>query len=346
MPAATYLLSVLLQQPLGFPEVEPDVHLDWNSQALDEAALPQTTSAADAEPDDSSYFGQNDQNHTQAHPSSLIWDSEGLVPCLQLPVLKHRNHPPSLPCGGFLTPSLPCDMPTGPSIASARVRHPLSSTESAALTHLRAELNALLVESQNGPDLSLVPLPRQLNQATLRKSRPDATKAAKLVRPKLQPQAPASLVRRVSRRRHTTDAPPSKHPPKVPPAPILQPRQVLSYAESSQPEPCLLEATHPAASQGTESQPAEAQEQASDAVEAAVRGSVVGLGQAVPKSSLFSDQCASSRDGKTLQGPGGGRPRGVRYGRSNTWGPGSTQPSSSTRVGVTQSSTASTSYSK
>lgn len=341
LPTAAQPFPGALQQSPGFPEVEPDVHLDWNSQALDEPSAAQTTTAADIEPDGNFCFTHQDQNHTQAHPSSLIWDSEGLVPRLQLPILKHQDQPPSQPSGVFLTPRLPPDMPNGPSIATARVQHPLSSTESAALTQLRAELNALFLESQNGPDLSLVPLPRQLNQATLKKPRPDATKANKLVRPRQQPRAPAPLLRSTTRRRHTTDTAPSKAVPKLQPGPAPQQRQVLSHAEPGQLIPCQHAANHPASSQGSVLQPAAAHDRPPAVLGSDVCGSSTGnAAQAVPRD---SNPC--TRDGKMVQGPGGG-PRGARYGRSNSWGPGSTNSLSPTRIGVTQSSAVSTSYSK
>lgn len=344
LPTAAHPFPGALQQSPGFPEVQPDVHLDWNSQALDEPSAPQTASAADVKPDGRFYFTHQDQNHTQAYPSSLICDSKGLVPHLQLPSLKRQDQPPSQPGGGFLTPSLPPDMPNGPSIATARVQHPLSSTESAALTQLRAELNALFLESQNGPDLSLVPLPRQLNQATLKKPRPDATKAVKLVRPKQHPRAPAPLLRRDLRRRHTTDTVPPKSAPKLQPEAPLQQRQVLSHAEPSQPMSCTYAATQPASSHGTMSLSAAAHNQPPAAVGSGVCSSSTGsTTPALLRDSLYSDQC--TRAGKMLQGAGG-VPRGARYGRSHSWGPGSTNPPSPPRIGVTQSSAVSTSYSK
>ena len=97
-------------------------------------------------------------------------------------------------------------MPSGPSIATARVKHPLSSTESAALTQLRAELSALFAEANRGPDLSLVPLPRQLNQATAPTAGTDSA-PVKVARPsRLQPRAAAAILRGNSRRRYTADA--------------------------------------------------------------------------------------------------------------------------------------------
>ena len=238
-----------------------------------------------------------------------------MVPLLQLPLLVPQDQASNLP-GVGASPSSPShDMPSGPSIKTARVRHPLSSTESAALTQLRAELNALFVESQNGPDLSLVPLPRQLNQAAKAKPSSGPTKPVRMVRSnRLQARPAAPAVRRNSRRRQTADTVLSKHTPQ---GEMLTHAQ-LSRAELGKPEPHGM--PHPTIHQGAESTPAETPDRASNAFGAGVRGCAAGAVQTLPKSK--------------------------RYVRSNSWAAGSTSQSSPIRVGVTQSGAASTSYCK
>lgn len=317
-PPNTHFFSVLQQSP-GFPQIDPDAHLDWHSQASGEASTTQPLIATDAEADGT--FSYHQQRQSSNHASSLTWESAGLLPRLQLPVLAPQDKStPHLLGPRASPPSSPSDMPSGPSIATARVRHPLSSTESAALTQLRAELAALFVESQNGPDLSLVPLPRQLNQATAAKATSEAARTVKMVRPnRLQARPTAPTLRRNSRRRHTVDTAPANRTPQ--PQPAQAPQQVLNHAELTHPEPHQHDMTHAAACQGVESQPAEVVSHCcSQAFGAGVLGVAAGAVQSSPK--------------------------GRRCGRSNSWAAGSTSVSSPTRLGVTQSGTASTSYSK
>ena len=317
------LLGVLQQSP-GFPEIEPHVHVDWNSQASKEASTTQPSTVANAEPDNSFLFRQQEQSFDNAHSSNPMWESASLVPRLQLPVLVPQDKPPPNLLEARASPSSSSsDMPSGPSIATARVPHPLSSTDSAALTQLRAELNALFYESQNGPDLSLVPLPRQLGQATAAKATSEAARRVKLVKPnRLQARPAAPVQRSNSRRRHTTDTSPSHQVPRLQPAQALQQKQVPCHPELSQPEPPHQRDTTDAATcQGVESKPAEAgSHRPSHAFGAGVQGVAAGAVQTSPK--------------------------GKRCLRSNSWAGGSSSVSSPTRVGVTQSSTASTSYSK
>lgn len=323
-----HLLLTVLQQSPGFPEIEPHVHMDWNSQASNEASTTQPSNDADAEPDNAFLFRQQEQSLDNAHCSNLIWESEGLVPQLQLPVLVPQGKPPPNLLEARASPhSSPRDMPSGPSIATARVHHPLSSIESAALTQLRAELNALFLESQNGPDLSLVPLPRQLSQATAAKATSEAARKVKMVRPnRLQPRPAAPVLRRNSRRRHTIDTTTSHQAPHLQPARALQQKQLLrhlelSQREPSQPAPCQHDMTDAATCPGVDSQSAEAAlHRSSHAFGAGVHGIAAGAAQASPK--------------------------GKRYARSNSWAAGSASASNPTRVGVTHSSTASTSYNK
>ena len=313
----------VLQQSPGFPEIDPHVHVDWNSQASIEASATQLSTDAAAEPDSAFFFRQQEQSFNNAHSSNLIWESAGLVPQLQLPVLVPQDKPPSNLLEARPSPhSSPRDMPSGPSVATARVHHPLSSTESAALTQLRTELNALFLESQSGPDLSLVPLPRQLSQATAAKATSEAATRVKIVRPnRLQARPAAPVLRRNGRRRHTIDIATSHQVPQLQPAQALQQKQLLSHPELSQPEPHQHDTTDAATCSGVESQPAEAVLHCSSrAFGAGVHGIAAGAAQTLPKSK--------------------------RYARSNSWAAGSTSASSPTRVGVTQSSTASTSYSK
>ena len=202
-PAHTF--TAVLPSAAGFPEIEADTFLDWNSQASGEAPADHTLSAGDAPSDAESalYSNTQDCHQQQQCTGSLIWESAGLAPRLKLPVLVNPAHSSSNSGG---VPSLPPDMPSGPSIATARVKHPLSSTESAALTQLRAELSALFAEANRGPDLSLVPLPRQLNQATAPTAGTDSA-PVKVARPsRLQPRAAAAILRGNSRRRYTADA--------------------------------------------------------------------------------------------------------------------------------------------
>ena len=317
-PPNTHFFSVLQQSP-GFPEIDPDAHLDWHSQASGETSTTQPSTATDAEANGTFSFHQQPQSSN--HASSLTWESAGLLPRLQLPALAPQDKPtPHLLGPRASPPSSPSDMPSGPSIATARVRHPLSSTESAALTQLRAELAALFVESQNGPDLSLVPLPRQLNQASTAKATSDAARTVKMVRPnRLQARPAATTLRRNSRRRYTVDTATANHAPQ--PQPAQAPQQLLTHAELTHPEPHQHATSHAAACQGVESQPAE----------------VVPL-------------CASKAFGAGVLGIAAGAvqssSKGRRRGRSNSWAAGSTSVSGPTRVGVTQSGTASTSYSK
>lgn len=209
-------------------------------------------------------------------------------------------------------------MPTGPSIATARVQHPLSSNESAALTQLRAELNALFAEAQNGPDLSLVPLPRQLNQAVTAKANADDTKPLRLIKPnRLQPRAAAAVLRRDPRRRYTADAAQPVHSQQTSYIQTGQDKQVMS-----QPEPAQHGLSSPLVPQHAESLPAEVQK-------AATNDAIKAGGVAAPSAVQVL-------------------PKGKRYGRSNSWAAGSAPPGCSppTRLGVTQNSVASTSGSK
>ena len=243
------------------------------------------------------------------------------MPRLQLPVLVPQDKAPNLLGASASTPRSPSDMPSGPSIATARVHHPLSSTESAALTQLRAELDALFLESQNGPDLSLVPLPRQLSQATAAKATSEAARTVKMIRPnRLQARPAAPVLRRNSRRRHTVDPATSHHVPRLQPAQALPQKQAHSHPELSQPEPHQHDSTDAAPFLGVESKPVEAVLHHASQHRAGAHGIAAGEAQTLLKAK--------------------------RYGRSKTWAAGSTSVSSSIRVGVTQSSTASTSYSK
>ena len=324
LTTAAHVLLCLLQQSPGFPEIEPDAHVDWNSQASSNASTAHPATLADSEPDNTFFFRQQEQSFNNAHSSNLIWESAGLVPQLQLPVLVPQDKTPPELLGAQASPrSSPSDMPNGPSIATARVHHPFSSTESAALTQLRAELNALFVESQNGQDLSLVPLPRQLSQATAAKATSETPRRAKMVRPnRLQARPAAPALRRNSLRRHTIDTTTSHQVPRMQPAQALQQKQVPSHPEQSQPDLHQYDSTDAATCRRVESKPAEQVLHSSShgAFGAGVHGTAAGTAQTSP--------------------------RGKRYARSNSWAAGSTNVSSPTRVGVTQSSTASTSYSK
>lgn len=308
----------MLQQSPGFPELEPDAHVDWNSQAFDETSTTQPPGTADAEPDDTFFFRQQEQSFNNAYSSNLIWESAGLVPRLQLPVLVPQDKALN-PLGATgSTPRSSSNMPSGPSMATARVQHPLSSTESAALTQLRAELNALFLESQNGPDLSLVPLPRQLSQATAARATSEAARTVRMVRPnRLQARPVAPVLCRNRQRRHPVNTALSHHVPRLQPAQAVQQTQGRSHPELSQPEPHQHDMIDAATCQDVESQPAEA---VSHHASQHGAGTAAGAAQTLPKAK--------------------------RYGRSNSWAAGPTSVSSPTRVGVTQSSTASTSYSK
>ena len=223
-----------------------------------------------------------------------------------------------LPGGKTSVPNSPRGMPTGPSIATARVQHPLSSNESAALTQLRAELNALLAEAQNGPDLSLVPLPRQLNQAVIANPPSDATKPVRLTKPnRLQPRAAAAVLRRDPRRRYTADTAQPVHSLQTSCTQPGQDTQMLSHFE-----PAQLGMCPPVAPQHAESLPAEASRTADSEALKAAGVTASSTVQAVPK--------------------------GKRYGRSNSWADGLAPSHSSppTSLGVTQNGVASTSSSK
>ncbi len=313
LPLMTYsLLSCLLQQSAGFPEIEADTFLDWNSQASAEAPADHTLSAGGPPPDADSASHLITQDHTQQQQcaGSLIWESAGLAPCLKLPVLVNPA-PCSSNSGGV--PRLPPDMPSGPSIATARVKHPLSSTESAALTQLRAELSALFAEANRGPDLSLVPLPRQLNQAIIPTAGTDS-KPVKVARPsRLQPRAAAAILRGNSRRRYTADA-------AVPNA--MRTRHSMS-AEVPQPMTELSQqgVTHPAMTHHRTNHQA-------DQSRAAAR-----VGAA-------ASACAPSD--ATTQGAAQPSPKSKKYGRSSSWAAGY----SPTRTGLTQNGPTSTSYCK
>ncbi|KAL0021131.1 hypothetical protein WJX77_002577 [Trebouxia sp. C0004] len=291
----------------GFPEIEADTFLDWNSQATGEAPVDHTLSAGHPSSDAESALHTNAQNCTQQqhYAGSLIWESAGLAPRLKLPVLVNPAQSSSNSGG---VPSLPPDMPTGPSIATARVKHPLSSNESAALTQLRAELSALFAEANQGPDLSLVPLPRQLNQAMAPTAGTDikTLKAARPSRP--QPRAAAAIFRR---RRYTADA-------AVPNA--MRVRHSMS-AEMPQPMTELSQqgVTHPAMTHHHKSHQAETR--ATDSVGAAA--------------SAYAPSHA------TTQGAVQPSPKSKKYGRCNSWA-----ASSPTRTGLTQNGPTSTSYSK
>ena len=303
-------LYFFLQQSACFPEIEADTFLDWNSQAFGAASTDQAPSAGDAASDSDSALrsSHKDDSHYQQTPDSLMWESAGLMPRLKLPVLVNPDQPSSL--GNSMAPSMPPDMPNGPSIATARVKHPLSSIESAALTQLRAELNALFAEAHKGPDLSLVPLPKQLNQATVAKG----AQAVKLAKPnRLQPRAGAAVLRSKARRRYTADAalPQSLHS-----------RQSNS-AESAQLQSELRQQgmTHPAVAQQARMQQAE-----SAAADAAATAAAT----------------AHAPGDVSTAGTSQSTPKGKKYGRSSSWAAGT----SPTRTGVTQNSAASTSYSK
>ena len=306
------LLSCLLQQSAGFPEIEADTFLDWNSQASGEAPADHTLSAGDAPSDAESalYSNTQDCHQQQQCTGSLIWESAGLAPRLKLPVLVNPAHSSSNSGG---VPSLPPDMPSGPSIATARVKHPLSSTESAALTQLRAELSALFAEANRGPDLSLVPLPRQLNQATAPTAGTDSA-PVKVARPsRLQPRAAAAILRGNSRRRYTADA-------AVPNA--MRTRHSLS-AEVPQPMTELSQqgVTHPAM---THHQTSHQADQSRAAARVGAAASAYAPSDAI------------------TQGAAQPSPKSKKYGRSNSWAAGY----SPTRIGLTQNGPTSTSYSK
>ena len=308
---AYLLLSCLLQQSAGFPEIEADTFLDWNSQAAGEAPADHALSPGDPPSDTKAVSHSNTQDYVQEQQcaGSLIWESAGLAPRLKLPVLVNPAHSSS---NGVGVLSLPPDMPTGPSIATARVKHPLSSTESAALTQLRAELSALFAEANRGPDLSLVPLPRQLNQATAPAAGTDST-AVKVARPtRLQPRAAAAMLRSTSRRRYTADA-------AVPNA--MRTRHSMS-AEKPQAMTELSQqgVTHPAMTQHPQSH--QAVIRAADSGGAAAR--------------------AYAPSGATTQDAAPPSSKSKKYGRSNSWAAGS----SPTRTGLTQNGPTSTSYSK
>ena len=303
-----------MQQSAGFPEIEADNFLDWNSQASDEAHADKAPSALDSTSDlaSSSRLSQQNCSQSQPCPGSLIWESAGLVPRLKLPVIVNRD-PASVVKPAM--PSLPPDMPSGPSIATARVKHPLSSTESAALTQLRAELNSLFAEADRGPDLSLVPLPKQLNQATAAKV-PVGNKAVRVARlNRLQPRAAAAGFRRDQRRRYTADAamPNRSHSRHSNSAESAQSTQ----QGSSQTTLHSQGMTHPAVTQQAVSQQAErAAADVATSLHATLGTSTAGALQPASKSK--------------------------KYGRSNSWAAGS----SPTRTGVTQNGPTSTSYSK
>ena len=232
-----------------------------------------------------------------------------MAPRLKLPVLV--NHTQSSSNSSSL-PSLPPDMPTGPSIATARVKHPLSSPESAALTQLRAELSALFAEANRGPDLSLVPLPRQLNQAMAPTTGINSA-PVKVARPsRLQPRAAAAILRGNSRRRYTADA-------AVPNA--MRTRHSMS-AEVPQPMTELRQqgVTHPAMTHPQTSHQAETRATARAGAAASAHTPSDAITQVAAQPS----------------------PKSKKYGRSNSWAAGC----SPTRTGLTQNGVTSTSYSK
>ncbi len=285
--------------------------MDWNSQATGEAPADHTLSTGDppSDADSASHLVTQDHTQQQQCAGSLIWESAGLAPRLKLPVLVNPA-PSSSNSGGV--PSLTPDMPSGPSIATARVKHPLSSAESAALTQLRAELSALFAEANRGPDLSLVPLPRQLNQAMVPKAGTDSA-PVKVARPsRLQPHAAAAILRSNSRRRYTADA-------AVPNA--MRTRHSMS-AEVPQPMTELSQqgVTHPAMTHHQTSHQAE--NRATARVGAAASG--------------YTPSDA------TTQGAAQPSPKSKKYGRSNSWAAGYNP----TRTGLTQNGPTSTSYSK
>ena len=299
-----------MQPSTGFPEIDADAPLDWNSQASGEASTEQASFSAQT--------GQQSSDLGQPSSSSLIWESAGLVPRLKLPVLVHRDQASSSPTGRLSIPCSPRDMPCGPSVATARVRHPFSSTESAALAQLRAELNCLFAEAHRGPDLSLVPLPRQLNQAAVAKSTADAAKVGKLTRPnRLQPRASAAVLRRDPRRRYTAEAAVSVSATEENVQPTSKPAAVICR----QPEAQQDAACRPAADQDVEPPPARS-EQCSAGETACV--------------------ASESRAASGVQTQG----RRKAYGRSNSWAAGCSASSSPTRQGITQNGVASTSGTK
>lgn len=101
------------------------------------------------------------------------------------------------------------------------MKHPLSSTESAALTQLRSELKSLLAKSSNTPDLSLGPLPKPSPQGPL----PPAVLATKVARPKPLLRQTSSFLRRSHRRRATADAALPSRPARQAVPSALQPLQ-------------------------------------------------------------------------------------------------------------------------
>ena len=321
--AVSASLSCVAQQSAGFPEIEADAFLDWNSQASGATSADQAPSAGDPASDIESTSSLSQQKYNQQQqqqPGSLIWESAGLVPRLKLPVLVNREQATTL--GRSATPSIPPDMPSGPSIATARVKHPLSSTESAALTQLRAELNALFAEAHRGPDLSLVPLPRQLHQATVSRVVVDS-KAVKVARPnRLQPRTTAAILRSNSRRCFTADAA----------VPKAARTRNLTSAESTQ-APCNQAELrqqgmiHPAVTQQAMSRDAADHEAVRQQAEATT----------VDKSDMAASPYVNS-DANALQPS----PKCKKYGRSNSWAAGS----SPTRIGVTLNGATSTSYSR
>ena len=290
--------------------------LDWNSQASLDASMDQAPSADLTQPGTRSSRKDPSQRHQSL--GSLIWEpSESFVPHLQLPKLVDTNPSTDVHRSTSATPGSPPDMPSGPSIATARKKHPLSSIKSAALTQLRAELSALLAEAQRGPDLSLVPLPRQLGQAAAARSvtKASSTAVKNSRASSLQPRFTAAgvpLLRSNSRRRYTADAAlPNANRTKVS-GPDCAVSTRASQPRSSQPELCQQDITQPAMGQHVAAAP-------------------------VP-SAAGAHAASDGGTGHSLQP----LPKPKKYGRSSSWGAGS----GCSRAGVTQNGFASTSYNK
>ena len=124
----------LVQGSLGFPEVDLDAFVHWSSQGSEATSSLQTPPLGDktsppAISSSTSHHSTSFQSINQPSSSyrqagkhstaSLIWESAGMMPRLKLPVLPNREQgPPPRPPAPF--PGVPPDMPSGPSIATAR----------------------------------------------------------------------------------------------------------------------------------------------------------------------------------------------------------------------------------
>ena len=144
------VVCILLQQSAGFPEVDADIFLDWSSQSLapdtepepEARSLPSTLPCRSCAPVSAAHaikVQEQQQADSSLWPSATVTSWQQLTPdsvctnsdatqldssrsgtsqaCPQAPTMA----PPSLHMPKLAPMDIPPEMPSGPSIATARV---------------------------------------------------------------------------------------------------------------------------------------------------------------------------------------------------------------------------------